>query len=594
MTRLFLRLAWRSLRYRPATSILLLVAMISMTSTLTLALSVAQAARSPWDRTFAATAGADVIANSEDPARLAVLARDPRVRAAIGPFRLVQGVATVNGWAVPLVFVGRPALASPIDQPLLVAGSPDLSPNGVVLDRDVADAVDARVGDTLTVNGVTLTVTGIALSVAQPDFPRYEPGQAWTTPATVQRLAPQDTPVVHRLELQLRDPSLAPAFVADHADPRVYLRAWQQTRDQSLQDVTTIRIILLTVSALIAILVIASVTVLVGSRLNQQLRGFVTLKASGATPNQIVGLLLLEQSLIGATAVALGLAAGTWLATVLSSPGADLIGTSAPPALTPLPILVTVAATTAVLTIASFRAVLSLRRTDTITGLAPTVRQPNPARPHIRAQRTSRPLPWPLTVRLGLRFLTRRRARAAMTVLSVALSVALVVAALATQRTLEVQLAHSSADATGTALQTIADRHAADRIRYLVDLFAILFTTLGLVNLASTASFAARDAAPAQAVLRAVGATTAQTTTSLLTTQTVLAGIAATVGIPTGLALFQAVYAATNTGSTPAINPTAASLILVAITTVILAALLTAAPSRWLAHQPIAATLTSD
>ena len=156
--RLVIRLASRNLRYRPGSALLLLVALAAATTTLTLAFAVGAAARAPWDRAFTDTHGADVVANSESAADLIALAHAPGVTRFLGPSPYVPVVAHLRGYTVPLAVVGRITLTTAIDAPRLTAGAANLLGPSIVLDRSVAEAVGARIGDTVSIAGSALII----------------------------------------------------------------------------------------------------------------------------------------------------------------------------------------------------------------------------------------------------------------------------------------------------------------------------------------------------------------------------------------------------------------------------------------------------
>ena len=196
----------------------------------------------------------------------------------------------------------------------------------------------------------------------------------------------------------------------------------------------------------------------------------------------------------------------------------------------------------------------------------------------------------------GTRSLFRRRSRTLLAIISLALAVALGAAALATQRTFEMQLGHTgpSTGNTGAALQAIADRAAAARIRTLVDLFAVAFAVVAVVNLIIAAIFAARDSAPNRAVLRALGFTPTQTAATLVSSQTAAGIIACLIGAPLGIGIFHGVYAATNNSAQPPSNPPALSLAALVAAALVLTALLAAAAAQRSTRLPVTANLTTD
>lgn len=189
----------------------------------------------------------------------------------------------------------------------------------------------------------------------------------------------------------------------------------------------------------------------------------------------------------------------------------------------------------------------------------------------------------------------RRPSRTALAIGSLAISVALAAAALATQRTLQLQTAAlPSTGGPSGALQAVADHAAAHRIGTVVDLFFVMFAIIGAVNLVLVASFAARDTATKHSILRTIGFTPAQTTVSLITTQAAAGTAGSILGIPLGILLFRGVYAATNKSSLSAANPPITLLIALAVTAVLAAAVLAAGPAVLISRRPVTSALTTE
>jgi ABC-type antimicrobial peptide transport system permease subunit len=88
---------------------------------------------------------------------------------------------------------------------------------------------------------------------------------------------------------------------------------------------------------LLALLAIASVTVVVGRRLSEYARRGGLLKAVGGTPRLVAAMFLAENLVLAVPAAAVGLVAGWLAAPLLTGPGAALVGAPGAPSLTPLP-----------------------------------------------------------------------------------------------------------------------------------------------------------------------------------------------------------------------------------------------------------------
>ena len=102
-----------------------------------------------------------------------------------------------------------------MNRPVLTAGSPR-SEGGIVLERSLANALGIEVGDTLAVTSgrgsMDLPVLGTAVVPSQPRYPRSNPGLAWVTPATLERVEPDRTRWRWTQALRLANPSAAAAF----------------------------------------------------------------------------------------------------------------------------------------------------------------------------------------------------------------------------------------------------------------------------------------------------------------------------------------------------------------------------------------------
>jgi putative ABC transport system permease protein len=588
-------LAWRNLRRRPGGAALLLIAMSLATTTLTMALSVQDGAQAPWDRTFTQTDGAQILANSEHPDLLGALTHAPGVVGSIGPFLLYHKAAYVHGYQVRLTLVGRDTLDTPIDHPLVTAGAGDLSGTGIVLEQSVADTLHAQVGDPIQVGGTTLTLRGIALSAAQPPFPSFGPGLAWVSRATATLVGAGGQPDAYQIELRLNSSTPAATFAAtQHVDPRnVYLATWLDTRQRAMADIHKIRVILLTVSTLIALLTSGALAVLVATRMSSRFRQVGILKAVGLTPGQATAVSLVEYLGVALAATAVGLIVGTPLAALLTQPAGNRIGTRPGPLPNWSTALTVIAVAVALVAAAAIRPAWQAVRRTTLGSLAAPVRAPRRAS---TLARLTRALRLPLPHALGARSAGRRPARTLLTAGSLAIAVATATAALASQYTFMLQTHPSMPVTADNALVAIANRASDDQLRALVDLFTAVFVVLATANLVLVGIYAARDTAHNHAVLRAVGFTPKQTASTLITTQMVTAIPATLAGVPAGLLLFHVVYQAAANGQSDngPNDPPAAWVAILVVATIALAGFLAAVPASALARRAVAPTLTTD
>jgi putative ABC transport system permease protein len=166
------RLAARDLRRRPAEGALLLLAIMTATTTLTLGFVLRGLTDAPYQRTREATAGPDVIASfapdplTGRPADLAGLRALTDARGVIGrsgPYPAIGGELEADGLtasrrtpggeaiggAAGVWAVGRDPTAAAVDQPELTEGS-WVRDGGVVVEAGFADALGLREGDRIT------------------------------------------------------------------------------------------------------------------------------------------------------------------------------------------------------------------------------------------------------------------------------------------------------------------------------------------------------------------------------------------------------------------------------------------------------------
>jgi putative ABC transport system permease protein len=603
------RLAARDLRRRPVEAALLLLAIMAATTTLTLGLALHGVTDKPYEKTREATAGPDVVAGADptpprgelggQPANLAglrALANARGVTQSSGPYPVAWTTLTVDGETVTVRAEGRDTAPATVNQPKLTEGS-WVRDGGVVVEAAFADALGIEVGDSITLNGRTFRVVGIAVTAATPPYPDAclgycgpSPGDAglvWFTRADARSLASDARSLSYVSYLKLDDPAAAPAFVAQHNPPREatpgtspsdpsppFLASWQSIKQQSAQLVATQRRVLLTGSWLLGLLAVASVAVLVGGRMADQIRRVGLLKAVGGTPRLVAAVLLAEYVVVALFAAAAGLALGRLSAPLLIDSSAGMLGSAAPPPLTLSTVGVVTAVALAVAVAATFVPAVRAARTSTIRALADSARAPRRTAWLIAL---SARLPVPLL--LGLRAAARRPRRAILGVLSIAISVSGVVAALT---------AHAQLNADQAGAGSALNSFRADRLDQVLLLITITLVTLAAVNAIFITWSTALDARHSSALARALGATPQQVSAGLSAAQVLPALVGAALGIPGGIALFAAV------SDTDTIAPPLWQLLAVVPGTVLVIAVLTAIPARLGARRPAADILRAE
>jgi putative ABC transport system permease protein len=601
------RLAARDLRRRSAEAALLLLAIMGATTTLTLGLILHEVTEKPYESTREATAGPDVVAASggasAELAGLEALTAAPGVVGHSGPYPVAGAVLEANGHTVAAYAEGRDTAPAPIDQPKLTEGS-WVSDGGVVLEAAFADAlgvgagdavtmsgtVDAAFGDVLeggagdpmTLNSRSFQVVGVAVTAATAPYPEVPcigglcipAGLVWLTHADALSLAPPEDPLSYTLNLKLADPAAAPAFVDAHLNqaPAPLGSSWQDISEASANLVRNQRRVLLTGGWLLGLLAVASVAVLVGGRMTDQIRRVGLLKAVGGTPRLVAAVLLAEYVIVALLAAAAGLAAGRLAAPLLTDPSAGLLGRPGAPPLTISTVGLVTAVALGVAVTATFVPAVRAARTSTVLALADAARAPRRTAWLIAL---SARLPVPLL--LGLRVAARRPRRVVLATVSIAITVSGIVAALA---------ARSDLTDSGAS---VLDPDRIDRLNQALLTITITLLALAAVNAIFITWATALDARHSSALARALGATPQQVSAGLAAAQVLPALAGAILGIPGGMAL---IAAADPDATTPI--PPLWQLLAVVPATVLVVATLTAIPARLGARRPVAEILQSE
>jgi putative ABC transport system permease protein len=446
----------------------------------------------------------------------------------------------------------------------------------------------------VTIQGEPFPVLGVATTVSRGRFPLSRPAQVWVTPQTAERMRDLGMTVEgFELQLRLRDPADAPAFVGDHrpafrTDPNssaiAFLETWQERRAESHSDIDIVAGTLLAAGILIAILTIATAAVLVAGRMSERIRQVGTLKAVGVTPRQIVLALLLEYGAVALVATAVGIGVGLLLTPVIANTSVTILGTPQP-RLTWVQVAIVGGVALLVVLIGTVRPAFRGVRRSTLSSLASGARPPRrPGRLSRLASRAGLPIP----AVLGLRSSWRRPGRLITNAAGLTFGVAMVVVALALRdsldllNTLPAEPGHTASDAAVGALY--------DQIRAIVLGTALLLVALGSINAFIVASFAARDGARSHAAIRAVGGTPRQTVISLIVSQLGACALAVVLGIPLGLGLWSLMEG----GDLPETNVSLIALLLVAVLVPIVFAAVVSFPARRLASRPVAPLLTYE
>lgn len=567
------RLAWRDLRRRPGEAALLLLAITAATTTLTLGLVLQGVTDVPYQSTRDATAGPDVVATVAPPTRteaadlaaLEDLLEAPGVAGHSGPYPYTQTTVETAGVAATALAQGRDAARASVDQPELVDGS-WADDGAAVVEASFAHALGIDVGDQITVGGRSFQVAGVAVTAATEPYPKVclapcrptesvpddvpenvpaprlgeappspaevspfqlgPSGLVWLTEADVRNLDRPAESLSYVLNLKLTDPEDTASFVQTHfantADPlsaeAPILVTWQNVLDGHDHVVGQKRITLIGGSWLLGLLALASIVVIVGGRMADQLLRVGLLKAVGGTPGMIALVLLAEHipvALLGSTA---GLAIGWMAAPTLTDPGASLLGPAGNAALTFSTIAVVTAAALGIAVVATLVPAVRAARTSAIRALADTARPPR--RTAWLISLSSR-LPVPLL--LALRVAARRPRRAVLGIISIAITVTGIVAALA-------GTAHRHAEAAPGS-------DPRNSLSAVLLLLTIMLVAQAAVNTICIVWATTLDSKQSSAMARAIGVTPGQATAGLSAAQVLPALVGALLGLAGGIGL---------------------------------------------------------
>jgi hypothetical protein len=327
-------------------------------------------------------------------------------------------------------------------------------------------------------------------------------------------------------------------------------------------------------SWLLGLIAIATVTVLVGARIADQTRRAGMLKALGATPALISGLLVAEYLAVATAASISGLLTGRLLGPSLSPPGTGLLGHTDSPSVRPLDVAVVAVAALGITILATFVPALRAARSSTVRALDDSAHTP---RHHELTVRLSAHLPTPILV--GVRVAARRPRRTMLAAFTIAVTVAGIVA---------VMFAHATLTSDHPGVQAGLPDPDTQRLSAVMVALTVFLSIMAAVNLTFIATTTALDARITLAVTRAVGASPAQAVGGLAAAQTLPALLGVAVGWPAGAALFAALDSGGNVTSPPLWW-----LVAIVPATVLLTVILTAVPARHWARQPIAAALSA-
>jgi putative ABC transport system permease protein len=580
MTATLFKLAFAGIRSRLLASTLTVLLSSAAAATIVLALEVGGTARDPWQRTFDAANGAHVLADVRSQADAGAIAALPGVAERDEPVPHVS--AAVAGGGTDRVQLEGLSAPARVNTPVRMEGvAPPAS--GIVLERSFADALGLRVGGTLRLAGadgpVELPIAGTAISPSQPPYPRRNPGLAWVTRATLERIEPDRGAWRWTQAIRLTDPAAAPAFaaraVAALPPETASAGTWQDQRADALLGAQPIALILTTYTIVLLIVVFAVVALLVGARAAAQHREIGLLKAVGLTPRQVTVVFALESAALGLIAVGIGFTVGALLAPLLATPSTETMLGSPTTAASPWHLLV---ASCPILLVLVGSARSSTRRSTRFSVLhAIQSGAPSPASRSRLAHAIAR-APAPVPLALGLKDLLARRHRALRLGGAIMLTGAAIVFALSMKASLDARPVGQASD-------------VPNELPVLVYTLDAVLPVITATTLVAIALLSVRERIRDYGVLKTVGLTPRQIASSLVGAHATLAVIAALASIPAGIGLDLAVYGIAGGSSEDLVLAPWWWLALVPIGTVLVVLIATGLPARLAARIPTADAL---
>lgn len=543
-----------------------------------LGVSMQDAGREPWGRLVEATNASDVIISSRDDLDVAGLATVEGVEDVSGPWVSHITDVRVNGEANTMAITIQPPNVV-IDRPAIVDGSALV--DGIAIERSFAAWLGVKPGDEITVRGgagwTTLRVDAIVASATTPGFPASQPGSAYVAVETAAILS-LEGPRLVSVGLRLVDGADVDQVIGrvfqQNSETRVSAQTAASLRSDFLARAREFQVVLGTFAVLLLSCTLFLLVTLLGARLTADRRQLALLRVAGLTPKQAVTLVAGEHAIVASLGAALGLVAANVAAPRLANSVTGGLGVNnvelAGSWWFAGGIVVMGAVTAALLSNRSLHQPLAGAASNT------SALRPSAIASRLLAHGA------PVTSVVAAKEVLGRRARTVILLTTIALAAATAVATLAME-------ASFHREATRTAVALPATDFGLPQVEGVVPddgpLRSLVYTLDGLliaaavVTLLATALVSRRERARDVAVLGTIGFTPGQLLRAFLSGQAAVAGIAAVVGVPAGLALFAIAYGLANGSLSGSATPSPASLLAVVPVTMAVCALVAAVPN---------------
>jgi putative ABC transport system permease protein len=420
-----------------------------------------------------------------------------------------------------------------INKPVLTEGTA-VRDGGIVFERSLAHAFHLPVGTAITfktASGLaTLATVGTAVIPSQSRFPRQTPGLAWVSRSDLQGIVPDQSRWRWTQSVQLKDPMAAPRVAETAAlefpPGEVSIETWQDQRENALRDADPIRIILSMYTLLFLIVSYALISILIGARVAGQYREIALLRAIGLTPRQVSAVFATESFLLGFIGVVFGFIPGAILTPRLAET-ASVSLLSSPTVQANLAHILD--ASILILPIVVFSAYTSARRSSRAS-----VVQSIQSGTAIPAQKSRlgrfAAIPGlPIPMEVGLKDILARRSRALWLMFAIAITVTAMVVTLSVKAALDDQPSGKPSDVP-TELPALV---------YTLD---ALLTLITISAFAGIALLSVRERIRDFGILKVIGLTPSQITTSLVGSHTLMALVSSAFAIPIGLLLYLMLY----------------------------------------------------